>query len=155
MLSPSKPLLYAICSLLFISRTTQLQSYGEGSISILVSDKGLNFAKDVLISRAIDSIIPLQLPRIAKTVRLPVLGEVDVVLSDLSIDSVGIGSSYVKTGETGIVLIASGSTANLSMNWDYSYHPWPIPVSVSDDGSAAIKVVTTTITMYTYAKNLN
>ncbi|OWM85855.1 hypothetical protein CDL15_Pgr012105 [Punica granatum] len=136
-------LLIALCSLLMVSARTQLrpnEEQPEGFISVLVSDKGLEFVKDLLVSEALSSIIPLQLPQIRKTVKVPVVGEVDVLLSNVTIDSVGIGSSYVKTGEEGIALIASGATANLSMSWEYSYSTWLVPVTISDRGTASVKV---------------
>ncbi|KAK4804113.1 hypothetical protein SAY86_003930 [Trapa natans] len=137
----SPPLFILICSLLIISTTTQLQSHDEeGFISVLVSDKGLEFAKDLVISKALNSMLPLQLPHIRKSVRVPVVGEVDVLLSNIMIASVGIQSSYVKTGEEGIALIVSGATANLSLNWEYSYSSWFIPFPISERGSASVKV---------------
>lgn len=137
----SSILFIVLCSLLIISPSTQLQSNGEeGSISVLVSDKGLEFAKDLLISKALNSMLPLQLPHIRKSVKVPVVGVVDVLLSNVTIASIGIASSFVRTGEEGIALIVSGATANLSLNWEYSYRPWFIPVSISKGGTASVKV---------------
>ncbi|PKI77450.1 hypothetical protein CRG98_002056, partial [Punica granatum] len=71
-------LLIALCSLLMVSARTQLrpnEEQPEGFISVLVSDKGLEFVKDLLVSEALSSIIPLQLPQIRKTVKVPVVGE--------------------------------------------------------------------------------
>ncbi|PON38722.1 BPI fold-containing family B member [Parasponia andersonii] len=109
----------------------------EGFISLVISDKGLDFAKDLLIEKAISSIVPLQLPQIEKQVKVPIIGTVHVVLSNITIYSVDVPSSYVETGETGIVLIASGATANLSLNWKYSYSNWFI--LISDNGRASIQ----------------
>ena len=110
----------------------------EGFISVVISDKGLDFAKDLLIEKAISSIVPLQLTQIEKQVKVPIIGTVHVVLSNITIYSVEVPSSYVETGETGIVLIASGATAKLSMNWKYSYSNWFI--EISDNGRASIQV---------------
>lgn len=126
--------------LLLSPPSTQVRANEEGFISILVSDKGLDFAKDLLIHRAVYSIIPLQLPQIEKYLKIPVVGRVHVVLSNISIDGVEVDYSFVKTGEEGIVLIASGATANLSMNWQYSYSTWLVPIPISDEGSASVQV---------------
>ncbi|KAL3733416.1 hypothetical protein ACJRO7_022870 [Eucalyptus globulus] len=131
---------FVVLPLLLSPASTQVLADEEGFISILVSDKGLDFAKDLLVHRAVHSIIPLQLPQIERYVKIPLVGRVHVVLSNISIDGVEIDSSYVKTGEGGIVLIASGATANLSMNWQYSYSTWLVPIPISDEGSAFVQV---------------
>ncbi|KAH7546800.1 hypothetical protein FEM48_Zijuj01G0239600 [Ziziphus jujuba var. spinosa] len=109
----------------------------EGFISVLISNKGLDFVKDVLIKSAISSIIPLQLPLIEKPVKIPVIGTVHLHLSNITIYSVDITSSYVETGDTGIVLVASGATAHLSLNWSYHYHA--LVIDISDHGTAAVE----------------
>ena len=110
----------------------------QGFVSVVISKKGLDFAKDLIMERAISSMVPLKLPRIEKTVRVPVLGSVDIVLSNITINSVDVSSSFVESGETGVVLVASGATAKLGMDWSYYYSSWF--VEVSDDGSASIEV---------------
>lgn len=120
--------------LFFVPTSTQEQGFA----SVLISDKGLAFAKDFLIKKAISSMIPLQLPTAEKKVNIPVLGKADVVLSNITICSADVPSSYAKTGGTGVVLIISGATANLTMNWRYSGKI--LFVDVSDHGIASIKV---------------
>ncbi|ONI29454.1 hypothetical protein PRUPE_1G199100 [Prunus persica] len=92
----------------------------KGFISVVISSKGLEFSKDLLIEQAVSSIIPLQLPQIEKSVKIPLVGRVHV------------------TGDSGIALIASGATANLSMDWWYSYSSWLF--DISDNGDASIQV---------------
>lgn len=110
----------------------------EGFISAVISNKGLDFSKDLLIEKAITSIISLQLPQIEKYVQVPLIGRVHIVLSNITIYSVDVPSSYVETGEKGIAIIASGATANLTMNWKYSYSNWFF--DISDVGQASIQV---------------
>lgn len=110
----------------------------EGFISVLISNKGLDFAKDVLIKSAISSLIPLQLPDIENTLKIPVIGKVHFHLSNITIYSVDIGSSYVETGDTGVVLVVSGATAYMSVDWSYSYHA--LFIDISDHGTATIEV---------------
>lgn len=119
---------------------THVQSNGEGFISVQIFEKGLDFAKDLLIDKAVSSIIPLQLPDIEKTVKIRLIGKVHILLSNITINQVDIASSYVSTGESGIVLVASGATANLSMRWQYSYTTWLIPIAITDKGDASVQV---------------
>ncbi|CAH2038891.1 unnamed protein product [Thlaspi arvense] len=123
-------------SFFFLPSHTQSESF----TSILVSQNGLDFVKDLLVNKAIASIIPLQIPRIEKSVRIPFLGGIDVVVSNLTIYELDVASSYVKLGETGVVIVASGTTCNLSMNWHYSYTTWLGPIEISDQGIASVQV---------------
>ncbi|GER57659.1 lipid-binding serum glycoprotein family protein [Striga asiatica] len=117
------------------------QSHEDGHIAAEISNKGLDFLKGLLIEKAESSLVPLELPVIEKTVKIPVLGKVQMVLSDITIEKIHTTSSVVKTGDSGIVIEVSGATANLSMNWKYSYtSTWLIPISVSDKGNATVQV---------------
>ena len=82
---------------------------------LLIFKWALDFAKDMLIDKAVSSIIPFQVPDIKKFVKIPLVGKVHTFLPNISIYHVDIASSYVNTGELGIVLVASGATTNLSM----------------------------------------
>ncbi|GAV85862.1 LBP_BPI_CETP domain-containing protein/LBP_BPI_CETP_C domain-containing protein [Cephalotus follicularis] len=136
--SMTPTMFFIVLSLFLISTSTHLQSYEEGFISVVMPHKGLDFAKDLLINKAVSSIIPLQLPDIEKSVKIPLVGKVHIFLSNMTIYSVNIGSSYVQTGETGIVLVASNATANMIMNWKYTYSTWLI--TISDSGGASVKI---------------
>ncbi|XP_054798489.1 putative BPI/LBP family protein At1g04970 [Prosopis cineraria] len=127
--------------LLLIPASVSLQlNEEEGLIFGAISEKGLDYAKDLLIHEAMSSIVALQLPQIEKSATVRLVGECKIVLSNITFVDVNITSSYVRTGEKGIVLIASGGTANLSMNWSYSCSTWLLPVSVSDSGDAFVEV---------------
>ncbi|XP_031286539.1 putative BPI/LBP family protein At1g04970 isoform X1 [Pistacia vera] len=136
----SPAILFIFLSILLVPTRTHLQSSEEGYISVVISNKGLDFVKSVLISKAISSIIPLKLKDIEKSKKIPVVGKVQMVLSNITIYNVNIDTSYAKIGDTGVVLVASGATANLSMNWKYSYGTWLLPIAVSDSGSASVLV---------------
>ncbi|PIA36931.1 hypothetical protein AQUCO_03200113v1 [Aquilegia coerulea] len=127
---------------LFVSANTHLlQSNEESSISVLISQKGLDFVKDILVKQAISSLTPLELPKIHKSLKIPFIGNVKVVLSNITINQIQVSSSYVKPGDSGIAIVASGANANLTMNWYYSYSTWLlVPVHISDKGSASIQV---------------
>ncbi|MBA0632559.1 hypothetical protein Godav_001271 [Gossypium davidsonii] len=126
-------------SFLLIPANTQLESNQKGYISAVISTKGLDFAKDLLIEKAVSSIIPLQLSDIEKSAKIPVVGKVRMGLSDIVIYSVDFPFSSVATGDSGIVLVASGATANLNMKWKYSYKTWI--VTISDQGTATVEVL--------------
>lgn len=138
-LSP-KPQLVSLLLLLSICTTTK--SYQESHVSVDISNKGLNFIKDFLIQTAISSLVPLELPQIQKNVKIPFLGYVDMVLSNISIYEIGVSSSTVKAGDSGVIIDVSGATANMSMQWKYSYSTWSwlIPIEIYDKGEASIQV---------------
>ncbi|KAL9406167.1 hypothetical protein Peur_003139 [Populus x canadensis] len=97
-------------------------------LSLLLSSKRADSAKYVLINKAESTIIPLQLPDIEKSVKISLLGRVHMLLSNITVFSVNISSSRVETGKPGLVLVASGATASLSMKWAYSYSTWLIVI---------------------------
>ncbi|PIN10071.1 BPI/LBP/CETP family protein [Handroanthus impetiginosus] len=117
-----------------------VQSHEEGYIAAEISNKGLEFLKDLLIEKAESSLVPLELPRIEKSIKIPVIGSVQIVLSKITVERIHVTSSTMKTGDNGIVIDVSGATANLTMNWKYSYRTWLLPISVSDKGNATIQV---------------
>ncbi|KAK7320345.1 hypothetical protein VNO77_29745 [Canavalia gladiata] len=133
---------FLLLSFLFIPNTARgdLQHHEEGFISLVISDKGLDFAKDFVIDKAIASIIASQLPQIEKSVQVPLIGKAKVVLSDIIINDIQVNSSFVETGERGIVLVVSGATANLSLKWRYTCSSWLVPIGISDSGTATVKV---------------
>ncbi|XP_048232629.1 putative BPI/LBP family protein At1g04970 isoform X2 [Ricinus communis] len=140
-MAPTFLFLLLISSLLIPSYTQNLQNPDQESfISILISQNGLDFIKNLLITKAISSIIPLKLPNIEKTAKIPFLGNVDMVVSNFTIYEINVLSSYVKPGDSGIAIIASGTTCNLSMNWYYQYSTWLLPVEIADKGRASVQV---------------
>uniref|UniRef100_A0A5B7BY55 Lipid-binding serum glycoprotein C-terminal domain-containing protein n=1 Tax=Davidia involucrata TaxID=16924 RepID=A0A5B7BY55_DAVIN len=129
--------LFILLSLLFTPSRSHVE---QGFISVDVSNKGLDFVKDLLIQNAVSSLTPLQLPQIEKSLKVPFVGEVHIVLSNITIYRVHVSSSTVKPGDTGIAIVASGATANLSMNWRYSCSTWLFPIGISDKGAATVQV---------------
>ncbi|XP_022846038.1 putative BPI/LBP family protein At1g04970 isoform X2 [Olea europaea var. sylvestris] len=126
----------------------------EGYITVDISNKGLDFLKDLLIEKAESSLLPLYLPKIEKAVKIPIVGKVHMVLSNITMERIDVISSTVKTDDNGILIAVSGATANLSMNWKYSYSTWLIPIAVSDQGSATIRVEDMDIGLTLSLKNL-
>ncbi|EXC04474.1 Putative BPI/LBP family protein [Morus notabilis] len=128
MASKRKPIIFFLLTALLL--TVPGQSTAQSFTSVVISQKGLHFVQDLLVTKAIYSIIPLELPQIQKSVKIPFLGSVHMVLSNITIQGIDVGSSFVKPGDTGIVIVASETTCNLSMNWHYSHNTWLFPVSV-------------------------
>lgn len=117
----------------------QIQSVNDdGFISVFLSSKGLGFVKDLLMHKAVAALTPIELQPIEKIVKIPLVGQVDILLSNITIFSVGVGTSYVSSGEAGVVIVASGGTANMTMTWKYSYDTWLFPIS--DKGLASVQV---------------
>ncbi|XP_054797834.1 putative BPI/LBP family protein At1g04970 [Prosopis cineraria] len=118
----------------------QDQLNDQSSISLVITQDGLDFLKDLLVNKAISSMIPLRLPKIEKTVKIPVVGNVFMVLSNITLYQIDVPSSNINPGEDGISIITSGTTCILSMNWYYSYSTWLVPVDITDKGSASVQV---------------
>ncbi|KAJ6723773.1 hypothetical protein OIU74_008190 [Salix koriyanagi] len=133
------PLFLLITCLLLIP-SSQIQQEQEAFTTIVISQQGLDFLKNLLITQAISSIIPLKLPHITKTAKFPFLGNVRMLLSNITIYQLQVLNSYVKPGDTGLAIIASGTTCNLSMDWSYEYNTWMFPVEISDKGHASVQV---------------
>ncbi|KAL6536133.1 hypothetical protein OROHE_012977 [Orobanche hederae] len=120
--------------------SSRVQSHEEGYIKAKISNRGLDYLKDLLIEKAGSSLVPLKLPKIEKHVKIPIVGRVQMVVSNITIETINLTSSTLKTGDGGIVIDVSGATANLSMNWKYSYTTWLLPIVVSDKGNATVQV---------------
>ncbi|KAF5482545.1 hypothetical protein F2P56_003103 [Juglans regia] len=133
-------ILFVLMAAFFIPTNSHLQLTDQAFTSVALSQQGLDFVKNLLIDEAISSIIPLQLPKIEKSVKIPFVGNVHMVLSNTTIYKIDVSESYVKPGDTGIAIIVAGATCNLSMNWYYSYSTWLVPVEISDRGSASVQV---------------
>ncbi|KAI3992560.1 hypothetical protein MKX01_020852 [Papaver californicum] len=127
---------FILIALFIISTHTLSQSKNDdGFVSLLLSEK----------EQAISSLAPLQLPQIIKkSVRIPIIGNINMGISNITIFQVNVSSSSItlnnnNTGE--ISIVASGATANLSMNWSYSCHSWGFfPIEIADKGVASIQV---------------
>ncbi|KAI3769604.1 hypothetical protein L6452_00713 [Arctium lappa] len=112
----------------------------QSFISLLITQNGLDFVKDLLISKAISTLTPLWLTKIEETIKIPIIGKVHIALSDITVNRVNIGSSYIKPSVTGVSIDGSEVTCELSMKWHYSYGTWFAPISISDSGSASVQV---------------
>ncbi|KAG9441728.1 hypothetical protein H6P81_017582 [Aristolochia fimbriata] len=127
-------------SIFFVSASGYVDSNEEGHVSVVISEGGLAFIKDLLVHEALSSINSLRLPKIQKALKIPFVGGVRAVLSNITISQIDVASSAIQPGESGIVIVASGATVNLSLDWCYSYSTWLIPVDISDKGRASIRV---------------
>lgn len=112
----------------------------EGSMQITISEKGLNYAKDLLVSQALQVLTSLRISDMEKSVQVPFIGAVLVKLSNITLDNIMVPSSTFNLGQDGINIVASQVEVNLTMNWKYSYRSWFIPFIVSDKGRALVKV---------------
>jgi hypothetical protein len=61
-----------------------------------------------------------------------------MLASDIVLGGVAIADSTDAAGDIGVVVAASFSSVNLTMEWSYSYDSWF--VNISDSGSASIQV---------------
>ncbi|KAF8657512.1 hypothetical protein HU200_060075 [Digitaria exilis] len=128
----------------------------KAHVSAVVAEKGLAFAKDVLIGEAVRSLTPLRLPGVEKAVRVPFLGGVRVVASNITLFHLDVGdNSTVYPGHSGLVVVASGVTANISMHWSYRYDSWLFPIEIADSGTASILVKGMEVGITMVIKNIN
>ncbi|GFY84355.1 lipid-binding serum glycoprotein family protein [Actinidia rufa] len=130
---------FILLFLLIIPSYTHVQSTEEGSISIEIFKKGLDFGKDLLIEKAISSLTPVELPEIEKAVKIPLIGTVHITLSNLVLYKVNVSSSTAEAGDTGVTIVASGAKAYMTSNWSYHYGTWLIP-DITDKGVASIEI---------------
>ncbi|GJN33638.1 hypothetical protein PR202_gb22259 [Eleusine coracana subsp. coracana] len=107
-------------------------------ISAIISQSGLDFAKDLLVSGAVETLTPLSVPDIERSVNIPLVGTVRMVASGIVLHSLAVANSTVAVGDTGVVVTASLASANITMEWSYSYSAWV--VTISDSGNASIQV---------------
>ncbi|VFQ58663.1 unnamed protein product [Cuscuta campestris] len=138
-MAASLSMLASLLVLLISPSNSQPNSSGE-YISVEISNKGLDFAKNLLVETAESSLVPLELPEIKKSVSIPVVGKVEMLLSDIVIDRIDVNSSTVRTGNSCIIMAVSGATGNMTMKWKYSYDTWLLPVTVTDEGDASVQV---------------
>ncbi|GJZ47736.1 serine/threonine-protein phosphatase PP-X isozyme 2 [Tanacetum coccineum] len=101
-------------------------------------ESGLEFTKNLMINSAISNLIPLNLPDIEQTVQIPLVGKVKMVVSNIVIYNVQVVRSFVKSGDLGLTIVASGATADLRFDWSYKYSTWFF--DISDSGVASVKV---------------
>lgn len=112
----------------------------EGSMQITISEKGLNYAKDLLVSEALQVLTSLRISDMEKSVEVPFIGAARVKLSNITLDNIMVPSSIFNLGQDGINIVASQVEVNLTMNWKYSYRSSFIPFIISDKGRALVKV---------------
>jgi hypothetical protein len=107
-------------------------------ISAVISQSGLDFAKDLLVSHAAKTLTPLSVPDIEKSMSVPLVGTVRMTASGIVLHGLAVTNSTVAVGDTGVVVAATLARANLTMEWSYSYDAWI--VTISDSGNASIQV---------------
>nr|XP_043621260.1 putative BPI/LBP family protein At1g04970 [Erigeron canadensis] len=137
------PLTNTIIYLIFISFLlipTKTTANDQSFIQILITQNGLDFIKNLLISKAVSSLTPTSISDIEKAVKIPVIGKVDILLSDIVINKVNVGSSGVRPSEGGVSIVGSDFSCDLSVKWHYSYGTWVGPISISDSGTASVEV---------------
>ncbi|XP_076904713.1 putative BPI/LBP family protein At1g04970 isoform X2 [Bidens hawaiensis] len=112
----------------------------QSSISVLITQPGLDFIKNLLVTKAISKITPTPLQEIDRAVNIPVIGKVHIVLSDINIYRFNVGLSQVIPNEGGITIGGSDVRCDLRVKWHYYYGAALFPISVSDTGTADIQV---------------
>ncbi|MQM00661.1 hypothetical protein Taro_033398 [Colocasia esculenta] len=120
--------------------TAGRQSDARGFISAVVTEKGLDFAKDLLVDQAVHTLVPLHLANMEKSFKIPLMGGIRVKMSNITLAHIEVSSSTIHPGDSGVVIEVTGAAANLSMDWSYAWSTWLGPFEISDGGRASIQV---------------
>ncbi|KAM0917594.1 hypothetical protein ACQ4PT_009103 [Festuca glaucescens] len=139
-------------------------------------------AKDMLIGRRRGPSPRSALPGAEKSIRVPFLGGVHAAVSNITLFHLDVGDdSALRLGDSGpyhdsrssflflvptvpetwllcsgLVVVASGVSANISMAWSYSYDSWYFgPLQISDSGTASILVQGMEVGITMEIKNYN
>nr|CAB3457394.1 unnamed protein product [Digitaria exilis] len=133
------PLLLLLLRLVFTLQlfTGPSPAAASSHISAVISQSGLDFAKDLLVSHAVETLTPLSVPDIEKSMSIPLVGTVSMTASEIVLHGLTVTNSTVAVGDTGVVVAASLASANLTMEWGYSYSAWF--VTIYDCGNASIQ----------------
>jgi hypothetical protein len=81
---------------------------------------------------------------------MAIIGKAHVILSEITIKDIQVSSSYVEIGDSGINVVVSGATANLSLNWRYTVSSWLVPIGISDSGTATVKVLYSSMVFFIF-----
>ncbi|KAL9244306.1 hypothetical protein vseg_018094 [Gypsophila vaccaria] len=141
-MTPKPPLLLLIL-LITLTLTLTTTTPTTSHISLKTTTKGLNFIKELLITKAIATLTPLHIPHIQQSKKIPLLGTVSFDLSNVTLSRVRVrvSDSLISPGSSGVSLVVSGANASLSLDWYYSYFSgFLFPIQVSDRGLASIQV---------------
>ncbi|KAL6010266.1 hypothetical protein ACLOJK_000697 [Asimina triloba] len=134
-------LLLVLSCLLSFPWTPLAETDDQGFMSLSISQKGLDFIKDLLIQQAVSSLSSLSLHQIQKSFKIPVIGTVHASLTNITLSRVNVSSSVIHPGGSGVAIVASGGTVYLSTDWKYSYSTWLVPIDISDSGTADIRLM--------------
>eukprot|EP00249_Psilotum_nudum_P022822 c28652_g1_i2 orf=473-2203(-) len=122
--------------------TTVEQSLGNDPecMSIIISQRGLDYVKEILLQQILQQITPLRLPDIKKNAYIPIVGQVDAVLRNITLVKAEVTDSNISLENSGITITGHGVHANIMLRWQYKYYVGWIPIPISDRGRADVKV---------------
>lgn len=109
----------------------------SSGMEVTLSAIGLEYAKEVLVGRVLDEIVPLQVPDIEATT-VTYFGTVVVSLKNINLTNAEVGFAAIDLDNGNITVFAQGIEANLTFEWKYVYAGW-----FGDSGLADIKVNST------------
>lgn len=109
-------------------------------IWITISQKGLDYVKDVLVTQILQAEIPLHLPDMTKSASLAFVGEINASFTNVTLVRAEVHDSAITLGNAGIAVQGSRAIANLTLNWEFTYTTGWLPNPISDRGAADIRV---------------
>eukprot|EP00898_Chlorokybus_atmophyticus_P004391 jgi/Chlat1/4953/Chrsp32S00377 len=108
---------------------------GKAGLQVTLSEKGLLFAKKVLLTLLREKLIPINIPDISATAQSPI-GSISFDLSSIQLYEFATSASNVTLTSDGAALEVAGMKASVAMGWAYSVHSKFLPVG--DSGTADI-----------------
>eukprot|EP00897_Mesotaenium_endlicherianum_P005268 jgi/Mesen1/476/ME000101S10704 len=99
-----------------------------------LSQAGLIYAKDILVTRVLQEIVPLQIPDV-KLSESTTIGTISVELTDILLKNVSVPEAAIALDSDGITIFGEGAEANMTFSWAYNYASL-----LGDKGTATVKV---------------
>lgn len=115
------------------------EDFGTAGILGTLSESGLTYVKEVLVSQILAEITPLSLPDIKAHVNSPI-GHVDTQITKIELSGANVSYSDVELGKKGITMYAANIRAHLRLHWFYEYSSDYVPFPINDGGWADVEV---------------
>jgi lipopolysaccharide-binding protein len=111
--------------LLLPSGTVAFTSAVNPGFRTILTQKGLNYAEEVLLPLLKEEISDLRIPTIVVDYDVAVIGTIKFTLSNALLTSLNFGDLSLTSDANGLVLADYGISVSLSADWSYRQEQWP------------------------------
>jgi lipopolysaccharide-binding protein len=111
--------------LLLPSGTVAFTSAVNPGFRTILTQKGLNYAEEVLVPLLKEEISDLHIPTIVVDYNVAVIGTIKFTLSNAFLTSLNFGDLSLTSDANGLVLTDYGISVSLSADWSYRQEQWP------------------------------